>query len=284
MKRLFIAILLLVCAANARAQQLAVAAASDLSSVFPEIAARFEKETGSKVQMNFGSSGQFYLQLKNGAPFDLFFSADLMYILRLDSEGLLEPKSIYNYAVGKLVLYVPNDSPLDPAHGLRVLLSPKVKRVAIANPAHAPYGRAAVEALRREGIYDKVQAKLVMGENISQAAQFVQSGNADAGLVALSLARSKTMSASGRYVELPVGDYRPIVQAAGILKSSPNQQAAAAFLAFLGRPEISALLSQYGFAVPVREKRSSCKCPTASPPDRANTVLPSLLQPCPRSM
>jgi molybdate transport system substrate-binding protein len=259
MKRLLLTIVLCLTASNASAQELVVAAASDLSSVFPQIAAGFEKETGNKVQMNFGSSGQFYLQIQNGAPFDLFFSADLLYILRLDSDGLLEPNSTYKYAVGKLVLYLPKGSPLDPAQGLRALLSPKVTRIAIANPEHAPYGRAAAEALHREGIYDKVQAKLVIGENIAQAAQFVQSGNADAAILALSLARSREMSAAGRYAELPATDYPPIVQAAGILKSSQNKKTAAAFLAFVRRPEISTLLSQYGFAVPVGTKRQTGK-------------------------
>jgi molybdate transport system substrate-binding protein len=257
MKRLVLAAVLCCCAAIAGAQELSVAAASDLASVFPEVAARFEKETGKKVRMNFGSSGQFFLQIENGAPFDLFFSADLMYVLRLDTEGLLESDSVYKYAVGKLVLYVPKDSPIDPAQGLRVLRSPKVRRIAIANPEHAPYGRAAVQAFKTEGLYEAVQSKLVLGENISQAAQFVQSGNADAGILALSLARSKAMSSAGRYAELPVSDYVPLVQTAGILKSSQNKQDAAAFLAFIRRPEISALLAHYGFALPVANKGAS---------------------------
>jgi molybdate transport system substrate-binding protein len=261
MKALLVPILLLLCSAQAFAQELVVAAAADLSSVFPEIATRFEKETGQKVRLNFGSSGQFFLQIENGAPFDLFFSADLLYVLRLDSEGLLEPGSVYKYAVGKLVLYVPKDSPMDPARGLHVLLSPTVRRVAIANPEHAPYGRAAVEALRREGLYDELRGKLVMGENISQAAQFVQSGNADAGILALSLARSKALNSVGRYAELPVSDYPPLVQAAGILKSSHDKQTASAFLAFIRRRDIAALLAHYGFALPVGGTRQTVNSP-----------------------
>jgi molybdate transport system substrate-binding protein len=251
MKRLLLALLLIAGCVRASAQELVVAAASDLSSVFPGIAARFQKETGQKVRLNFGSSGQFVLQIENGAPFDLFFSADLLYALRLESEGLLEPGSVYRYAVGKVVLYVPKGSPVNPSQGLRALLSPAVHKIAIANPEHAPYGRAAVEALRHEGIYDRVQDKLVIGENISQAAQFVQSGNADAGILALSIARSPAMSSSGRYVELPVTDYAPLVQAAGILKTSTNKGLATAFLTYLRRPEIAQLLKQYGFALPV---------------------------------
>lgn len=252
MKRLLLALLLILGAAHASAQELMVAAASDLSAVFPEIAARFQKETGQKVRLNFGSSGQFVVQIENGAPFDLFFSADLLYALRLESEGLLEPGSVYRYAVGKVVLYAPNGSPVNPAQGLRALLSPAVHKIAIANPEHAPYGRAAVEALRHEGIYDRVQDKLVIGENISQAAQFVQSGNADAGILALSLARSPAMSSSGRYAELPITDYAPLVQAAGILKSSKNKGLATSFLTYLRRPEVVQLLKQHGFALPVQ--------------------------------
>jgi len=257
MNRVVLAAVLCCCAAFSSAQELSVAAASDLSFVFPEVAARFEKETGTKVRTNFGSSGQFFLQIENGAPFDLFFSADLLYVLRLDTEGLLESDSVYKYAVGKLVLYVPKGSPIDPAQGLRVLRSPKVRRIAIANPDHAPYGRAAVEALKTEGLYDAVQSKLVLGENIAQTAQFVQSGNADAGILALSLARSQAMSSAGVYAELPVSDYAPLVHTAGILKSSQNKQDAAAFLAFIRRPEIAALLSHYGFALPVANRGAS---------------------------
>jgi molybdate transport system substrate-binding protein len=251
MKRLLLAAILCCCAAVACAQEITVAAAADLSSVFPSVAARFEKETGKKVRMNFGASGEFYLQIENGAPFDLFFSADMLYVRRLEFEGLLEPGSVYKYAVGKLVLYVPNGSVVKPEQGLRALLSPGVRKIAIANPQHAPYGRAAVEALKSEGLYDAVQSKLVLGENISQTAQFVQSGNADAGILALSLALSPAMSSSGRFAELPVTDYAPLVQAAGILKSSKEKATAAAFLDYLRHPEIARLLAHYGFALPV---------------------------------
>ena len=250
MKRLLLVVTICCCAGLASAQELAVAAAADLSSVFPEVAAKFEKETGNKVRVNFGSSGQFLLQIENGAPFDVFFSADVQYPQRLEAEGLTQPGSIYKYAVGKLVLYVPNRSAVDPAKGLRGLLSPEVRKIAIANPQHAPYGRAAVEALKKEGLYDALQGKFVLGENISQAAQFVQSGNADAGIVALSLALSPAMKQAGRYAELPASDYAPLEQAAVILKSSKNKATAALFLEYIRRPEIASLLAQYGFVLP----------------------------------
>jgi molybdate transport system substrate-binding protein len=250
MKRLLLLAILFCFPAFATAQEIVVAAAADLSSVFPDVAARFEKETGKKVKLNFGSSGQFLLQIENGAPFDLFFSADLQYPQRLESEGLTQPGSIYKYAIGKLVLYVPNRSTVNLAQGPRALLSPAVHQIAIANPQHAPYGRAAVEALKHEGLYDALQGKLVMGENISQAAQFVQSGNADAGIVALSLALSPAMTSAGRYVELPASDYTPLEQAAVILKSSRDKATAALFLDYLRKPEIAGLLIQHGFVQP----------------------------------
>jgi len=250
MKRFLLAAIFFLCSAFSMAQEIAVAAAADLASVFPEIAARFGKETGKQVKVNFGSSGQFLLQIENGAPFDLFFSADVQYPRRLETEGLTQPGSLYKYAVGKLVLYVPNQSTIDPAQGLRTLLSPQVRKIAIANPQHAPYGRAAVEALKHEGLYDALQAKFVLGENISQAAQFVQSGNADAGIVALSLALSPAMKSAGRFAELPASDYTSLEQAAVILKSSRDKAAAALFLNYLRRPEITALLAQYGFVLP----------------------------------
>jgi molybdate transport system substrate-binding protein len=253
-KKMFLLITFCCCAAlfsvRASAQEIVIAAAADLSSVFPQVAERFEKETGNRVRLNFGSSGQFLLQIENGAPFDVFFSADLQYPQRLDAEGLTQPGSIYKYAVGELVLYVPNGSPVDPSQGLRALLSPTVKKIAIANPQHAPYGRAAVEALKKVGLYDALQSKLVLGENISQAAQFVQSGSADAGIVALSLALSPGMKSAGRFAKLPVSSYTPLEQAAVILKSSKNKAAAALFLDYIRKPEIVSLMSQYGFTMP----------------------------------
>jgi molybdate transport system substrate-binding protein len=250
-KRLLLAVLLILVSTHACAQDLAVAASADLSAVFPEVAARFEKETGKKVRLNFGSSGQFVSQIEKGAPFDLFFSADLLYALRLESEGLLEPGSVYRYAVGKLVLYVPKGLPVNPSQGLRALLSPAVRKIAIANPEHEPYGRAAVEALRREGIYDQVDDKLITSEDIAQAAQLVQSGKADVGILALSLARSPGMRSAGRFAELPVTDYAPLVEAAGILKNSANKGIATSFLIHLRSPQIAQLLAHYGFALPV---------------------------------
>ena len=250
MKKVLLALVFFCAVASAAAQELVVAAAADLASVFPEVTSRFEKETGKKVRVNFGSSGQFMLQIQNGAPFDVFFSADVSYPKKLEEAGLVEPGTLYKYAVGKLVLWVPNGSPLDLSQGMRVLQSPQVKRIALANPQHAPYGRAAVEALKKEGLYEPLQSKFVLGENISQTAQFVQSGNADVGLVALSLAMGPAMKSSGRYVEVPAGDYTPLEQAAVVLKNSHDKQTAKQFMEFIRKPETVKLLASYGFVVP----------------------------------
>jgi molybdate transport system substrate-binding protein len=237
--------------AQVRSDILTVAAASDLSYALQEAAATFEKQTGHKVRLSFGSSGNFYSQIQNGAPFDLFFSADIEYPKKLEETGLAEPDSLYPYATGRIVLWVPADSALDVARlGMKAVLDPSVAKISIANPRHAPYGRAAVAALEKAGIYEKISERLVLGENISQAAQFVESGNAQAGIIALSLAVSPAMRDKGRYFMIPTTDYPPIEQAAVILKSSSRKEIAAAFLTYLKGPEGAALMRRYGFTLP----------------------------------
>lgn len=236
--------------AAAGAGELRVAAAADLTFAFKEVGARFQTQTGNRVNLTFGSSGNFFAQIQNGAPFDLFFSADVGYPRKLEAAGLAEPGSIYQYASGKLVLWVPNSSKLDLRRGLAALLDPGIRKIAIANPQHAPYGSAAVAAMRHAAVYDRIESKLVLGENISQTAQFVQSGNADAGIIALSLARAPAMKDSGRYVEIPASDYPPLVQAGVILRSSRNKALAKQFLTFLEQPETVALMERYGFSIP----------------------------------
>lgn len=242
--------LLYIGVAPANAGELKIAAAADLTFAFKDVAARFKNQTGNSLKLTYGSSGNFFAQIQNGAPFDLFFSADVSYPQKLEAAGLTEPGTIYDYATGKLVIWVPNASKLDLSRGLSVLLDPSIRKIAVANPQHAPYGAAAVAALRHDGIYDKVKDKLVLGENISQTAQFVQSGNADVGLLALSLALAPAMKTSGHYVEVPASDYPPLIQAGVILKSSGNKELANQFLKFLKEPGTVALMEQYGFAVP----------------------------------
>jgi molybdate transport system substrate-binding protein len=224
-----------------------VAAASDLQPVLPELARRFKSSTGIEVEFSFGSSGNFSTQIRNGAPYDLFFSADIYYPRQLQSAGLVEPGTLYQYANGTIVLWAKMDSNVDVKQGIPSLRSANVHKIAIANPEHAPYGRAAVAALQKNGIYAQIQSKLVLGENVSQAAQFVESGNAQLGIIPLSLAI--TMKSEGVYAEIPQADYPPIEQACVILKSSHHKAAAQKFLQFLKSPEAKALLSRSGFSI-----------------------------------
>ena len=247
--RIWVVALCLLVRVVCAAQEITVAAASDLQFALQDVKERFEKNTGARVKLVFGSSGNLFTQIQNGAPFDLFFSADIEYPQKLESAELTEPGTLYEYAVGKLALWAPKDSLLDLSRGLQVLLDPKIKKIAIANPEHAPYGRAAVAALRHEGIYDKVSDRLVLGENISQAASFVVSGSADIGIVALSLALAPSLKDKGKYAELPADEYPAIRQAAVVLKSSKEKQAAQQFLAYLKTPAIVELLRSYGFSI-----------------------------------
>lgn len=240
-----------VLCASVFGQEITVAAAADLSAALPEIVAKYKNQTGHDVALTFGSSGNLTTQIRNGAPFDVFFSADEEYPKQLIAEGLADPNDLYRYAVGRLVLWVPNDSPLDLEKlGMRALLDTTIKKIAIANPQHAPYGRAAEAALRHDGIYDQIAAELVLGENVSQAAQFVESGNAQAGLIALSHALAPAMKSKGRYWLVPLGSYPTLNQAAVVLSHSKRQEAARKFLEFVHSPEATSLLASYGFSFP----------------------------------
>lgn len=233
------------------AQEITVAAAADLNYALKDLAARFEQKTSKKVTFSFGSSGNLFSQIQSGAPYDLFFSADEQYPQTLAAAGLMDPASLRSYAVGHLVLWAPDATGFDPQKlKMDMLLQTSVKHIAIANPQHAPYGRAAIAVLEHYRLKDKLVSKLVFGENISQAAQFVQSGNAQAGLIALSLALSPAMKDAGKYWELPSDSYPELRQAAGIVSSSKHKQAAQAFLSYITSPEGAAVLEQYGFAVP----------------------------------
>ena len=232
------------------AQEITVAAAADLQFAMQDVAARFQQQTGKTVKATYGSSGNFFQQIQNGAPFDMFFSANLDYPKKLEAAGLIEPGTFYPYANGKIVIWVKNESKLDLKSGMKVLLDPSVKKIAVANPQHAPYGQAAVAAMQKASIYDKVKDKFVLGENISQTASFVVSGAADVGVVALSLALSPNIKDEGRYLEIPSDTYPPIEQACVILKSSRNKETATQFLSFFKSGTIAGVLRSYGFDVP----------------------------------
>lgn len=248
--RIFATLLLFAAAATAQ-QKLTIAAASDLGPAFKEVAAGYEKQSGAKVDLILGSSGNFFAQIQNGAPYDMFFSADREYAKKLQDAG--QADHLTAYAEGTIVLWVRNDSKLDLKRGMDVLLDPSVKKIAIANPAHAPYGRAATSALEHFALADKVKDKLVLGENISQTTQFIQTGAADIGITALSLALAPALKSEGRYWEIPRGAYPRMEQAAVILKSAKNPAGAAAFLAYLQTPPAKDIMKRYGFRLPAPE-------------------------------
>lgn len=236
--------------------ELVVAAAADLSTALREIGESYEKKTGMKVKLSFGASGALTQQIQNGAPFDLLFSADMDYPHQLIAAGDAEGASLYQYAVGKLALWVPADSSLDLDHkGMSALLDRSVKKIAIANPQHAPYGRAAVAALKHAGVYDRVADHLVLGENVAQAAQFVESGNAQAGFVALAHALAPEMRGKGKYWEVPAEFYPALAQGAVVLSHSPHKKEAAQFLAYIKTKEVAELLRKYGFTLQQSEAK-----------------------------
>ncbi len=236
---------------NPATSELNVAAAADLSSALQELATNYEKHSGVAVKLSFGASGALTQQIENGAPFDLFFSADMDYPRQLISAGRADGATLYRYAIGQLVLWVPKDSPLDVEHkGLDILLDPSVKKISIANPQHAPYGRAAAAALKHYGLYEKVSDRLVLGENISQAAQFVESGNAQAGFVAYAHVMAPAMQGEGKYWIVPADAYPALDQGVVFISSSHHKPGAMAFLEYIKSSDARSLLKRYGFNLP----------------------------------
>ena len=232
------------------ADEITIAAASDLNFAFKELVTAYQKATGNYVKLSLGSSGNFFSQIQNGAPFDLYFSADIAYPRKLEEAGLTVPGSLYPYAVGRIVIWTGRESRIDLTQGFDALREPTVKKIAIANPKHAPYGRAAVAALEKAGLYERLKDRLVYGENISQVAQFVESGAADVGIIALSVALAPPMKAAGRYWEIPSDMHPPIEQGVVMLSGGKNRDKAKAFLSFIRSAEGQAIMTQYGFVVP----------------------------------
>ena len=228
-----------------------IAAASNLRFAMHEICQDFREENSSiQTKVSYGSSGNFFAQIKQGAPFDIFFSADATYPELLEKEGLTAKETQKVYAVGKIVLWVPKVSKVEPYKGLQTVTFPEVKKLAIANPRHAPYGRAAEESLRYYGLWEKVKGKLIYGENISQTAQFVHTGAADAGIVALSLAISPKMSHEGRYWLIPEESHSDIEQIYVVLKKGEEKKSIRKFLDFIKGEKGGSILSRYGFVIP----------------------------------
>lgn len=259
-----IAILLCLCvfflAGRADAQanvEIRVAAAADLTQAFGEIARVYQRQTGQKVTLIFGSSGQLTQQIVNGAPFDLFASASETYIDQLDKQALLVPATRQRYARGKLILWTPADG-LPLPKDLTELTAPRFRHIAIANPDHAPYGLAARQALQAAGVWDRIQAKLVIGENIQQTYQFTSTGNADIALISRSLINpdSKNPDSSAKTGQQghikPVPDrlYAPLIQAMAVLKASSHREQSEQFVRFVMGTEGQKLLKRYGFEKP----------------------------------
>jgi molybdate transport system substrate-binding protein len=243
-----------VCFATALAhaaapRKLSVAAAADLQFALPDLAQQFRQaHPDIDVRTAFGSSGNFFAQIGNQAPFDVFLSADIDYPRRLVESKLAVADSLFAYGTGRLVLWVPKSSPIDVAKlKWQSLEAASVKHVAIANPQHAPYGRAAEAALRKTGIYDRVASKLVLGENIAQTFQFAQSGAAEIGIVAMALVVAPTARDQGRYWEVPQDSYPKLEQAGVILTHAADPSDARTFLDFLKSDSARRTLRKYGF-------------------------------------
>jgi len=230
--------------------RLRIAAASNLNAALAEIVARFSAARSVDVDITYGSSGSLYQQMTTHAPFDIFFSGDLEYPQRLANGGQTLADGVFEYGVGRLVVWVDGSSPLDVAHdGMRVLTDVSVHRVAIANPESAPYGRAAIAALKAEGLEGRVRPKLLNGDSVAQAMQFVQTGAADAGIVALSLALTPS-GKSGRWFEVPQADYPPLRQGGTILRWASDPGIARSLRDFVVGADGRAMLQQFGFSPP----------------------------------
>lgn len=233
-------------------QTVTVAAAADLKFALDEIAAEFQKvQPNIEVRISYGSSGNFYSQLAQHAPFDIFFSADVSFPMRLIEAGLADAKTQFVYAIGRIVVWVPNSSPIDLSQtGFEALKHSAVRKIAVANPEHAPYGKAAIAALQKLGIYDTVKDRLVYGENIAQTAQFVESRVADAGIIALSLALAPGLKEKGRFWEIPLEAYPRMEQGGVILPWAKHPKAAEGLRTFVLSPSGQATLRRYGFILP----------------------------------
>jgi molybdate transport system substrate-binding protein len=229
-----------------------VAAAADLKFALDEILEAFRgRHPDIQVRVTYGSSGNFFAQLSNRAPFDIYFSADVDYPRQLVEQGLAATDTEFLYAVGRIVVWAPRRAMVDlKGLGIQALLVPSVRTVAIANPQHAPYGRAAVAAMKTLGVYEQVQDRLVYGENIAQTAQFIHTGAADIGIIALALALAPVLRDEGRYWEIPLDAYPRMEQGGVILPWAQDLEAAQALRTFVLGPEGKAILRAYGFFLP----------------------------------
>jgi molybdate transport system substrate-binding protein len=245
------AALLMSAALPTAGEEITVAAAADLNHPFNELGKLFTQKTGQRVRLSFGSSGLLAKQIEQGAPFDVFAAADLGFVEQVEKKGLIIPGTKQLYAQGHLVLWQRKDVGTQ-VNSLADLLKPEVKRIAIANPEHAPYGRAAQQALESQRLWDQLKSKIVYGENISQTLQFASSGNVDAAIVALSISRNT----QGRYVLIDEKLHKPIQQWLAILRRTKHEHAARQFVAFITGPDGRRVLERYGFTWPGKTTKS----------------------------
>jgi molybdate transport system substrate-binding protein len=225
--------------------EVTVAAAADLQFAFSDIAALFEEKCGCKVTFLFGSSGNLAAQIESGLPADVFASANIAYVDGLREKGLILEDTQQLYAVGRIVLAVNKDSGVQ-VENLKDLLKPEVRKVAIANPEHAPYGVAAMQALQSEGIWEDLEPRLVYGENVRQALQYIQTGDAQAGIVALSVAAVPEVS----YTLIDDSLHQPLRQSLAVLRRTGEEQLARDFIAFVNGPQGRPIMKKYGFVLP----------------------------------
>lgn len=247
MKRILLSIVIVLTSISLSAQKVVVAAAADLRYAMDEVVAAYKKHNPkSDIKVTYGSSGNAYQQIINGAPYDIFFSADIMYPQKLAEQGLTASKPKL-YAIGFIVLW---SSQIDVSSGMSSLNDPKLRKLAIANPDHAPYGKRAQESLLHYKMYDKLKDKIIMGENIAQAAQFAQTGNAQIGILALSVVMSPNMKNQGKYYLIDTESYSPLEQAYVIIKKPKMNTEAYKFAKFVALPEARDIFKNYGFKLP----------------------------------
>lgn len=251
LKKYFAFLLLVFVITLSQAQppgKILIAAAADLKFALDSIVSVFKKNSQATVDITYGSSGKLFEQISNGAPFDVFFSADISYPLQLKDKGLIVSE-VYLYGVGRIVLW---SKKFDPnLQGMQSLLSTSIKKIAIANPTHAPYGKRAEEALIYYQLLESVKDKLVYGENISQAAQFIATGASDIGIVALSLAVSPNMNKlGGKYYLIPEMSHNRLEQGVGITRHGMGNELSKVFMEFVESTTAHSILFHFGFRRP----------------------------------
>lgn len=227
---------------------LTVSAAADLTPAFEELGRLFERETGVKAMFNFGSTGQLTQQIEQGAPVDLFAAANARFIEELERKNLILPDTKALYAQGRITIWTRADSPLRIEH-IQDLARADVRKIAIANPEHAPYGVAACEALQSTGIWEAVRPKLVFGENVLQTLQYAETGNVDAAIVALSI----SVGSNGRWTLVPQEAHQPLNQTLAVIRGARREAEARRFAAFINSPPGRAMMLKYGFVLPGEE-------------------------------